>query len=60
MSLEVELFHFLRNCQIVFQSVVEVFTPTNNGGVFPFSPHPCQHVLSLEVLTLAILFYSLL
>jgi hypothetical protein len=36
--------------------VVQVCNPTNNGGVsVPLSPYPRQHLLSPEILILAIL-----
>ena len=40
---------------MVSRVVVPVCNPTSNGGVAPLSPDPLQHVLSHEVLILAIL-----
>ena len=34
---------------------VPIYIPTNSIGVFPFSPHPLQHLFSVELLIMMIL-----
>jgi hypothetical protein len=46
---------FLRNCQINFQSDCTSLHSHRQWRSVPLAPHPRQHVLSLEVLILAIL-----
>jgi len=56
---QVDLFPiFWGTSRQISRMIVPVCNPTSNGGVFLFlekCPHPCQHVLSPEVLILAIL-----
>ena len=47
--------NFLRNHQIVSREVVAVCNPTSKWRSVPHSPYPCQHMLTPEVLILAIL-----
>jgi hypothetical protein len=46
---------FLQNLQIDFQSGCTSLQSHQQWRSVPFSPHPCEHVLPLEVLILAIL-----
>jgi hypothetical protein len=47
--------NLLRNLQSVFQSGCTTLQSHQQQRSVPVSPHPCQHVISLEVLKLAIL-----
>jgi hypothetical protein len=49
--------NFLRNCQTGFQSVeiISSLQSYQQWRSVPLSPYPCQHLLSLEFLILAIL-----
>jgi hypothetical protein len=47
--------NFLRNLQINFQSSCASLQSDQQWRSIPLSPHPCKHVLSPEVLILAIL-----
>jgi hypothetical protein len=49
------IFNFLRNHQIDFQSGSTSLQYQHQWRSVPLSPHPCQNVLSLEFLVLAIL-----
>ena len=46
---------FLRNRQTDFQSGCTILQPYQQWRSVPFSPHPRQHLMSPEFLTLAIL-----
>jgi hypothetical protein len=46
---------FLRNCQTDFQSGCKSLQSHQQWKSVPFSPHPCQHLLSPEFLVLAVL-----
>ena len=55
-SYENGIFIFLRNFYTVFYSDCYQFRfCTHNTQGYSFSPHPCQHLLSLVVLSMAIL-----
>ena len=47
-------FQFPRNCQIGFQSHCISLQSPQQWRCVPFSPHPLQHVLSLEIFIFAI------
>jgi hypothetical protein len=47
--------NFLRNCQADFQSGYSSLQSYQQWRSVPLSPYPCQHLLSLEFLILAIL-----
>ena len=49
------VFSFLRNCQTDFQSVCTSLQFHQQWRSVLLSPHPCQHLLSPEFLTLDIL-----
>jgi hypothetical protein len=49
------MYNFLRNCQTDFQSEGTSLQPHQQKRSVPLSPHPCQHLLSPEILILAIL-----
>jgi hypothetical protein len=46
---------FLRNCQTDFRSGCSSLQSHQQWSNVPLDPHPCQHLLSLEFLILAIL-----
>jgi hypothetical protein len=47
--------NFLRNCRTDFQSDCTSLQSYQKWRSVPFSPHPCKHLLSPEILILAIL-----
>ena len=49
------MFNFLRNCQNDFQSGSTSLQSHQKWRSIPFSPHPCHHLLSLEVFNSVIL-----
>ena len=54
-SLGRSISNYLRNLQIDFQSGCTILQSYQQWRSVPLSPHPCQHVLSLEFLIIAIL-----
>ena len=49
------MLNLLRNCQIAFQSGCIILHPHQQCARFPFSPHPCQHLLSFAYLIASLL-----
>uniref|UniRef100_A0A8D0NSQ9 Uncharacterized protein n=1 Tax=Sus scrofa TaxID=9823 RepID=A0A8D0NSQ9_PIG len=49
------LFSFLWDLHTIFHSCLPTYIPTSSVGGVPFSPHPFQHLLFIDLLMLAIL-----